>query len=149
MVAIAQHQIGHAQRLLRAEVERHRFGCADVAAVHGVDVAIHALYPLVEETPYAGFAEAQCGKVCRSVGVGKGEIFVFSFEVALGTGKADDVLGVHYVLAVAQVKAVDAALVGMCRDAVVGDAYGYPNGTLAARSLAYHFHNPHLVRVGY
>ena len=43
---------------------------------------------------------------------------------------------------------MDAALVGVGRDAVVGNADGYPHSPLAARAFANHFHNPDFVGVG-
>ena len=64
------------------------------------------------------------------------------------TSKGDDVLGIHDVLLVLHVELVNTAVVGMCCDAVVGDAYGYPYGALAPLALANHFHDPYFVGVG-
>ena len=43
---------------------------------------------------------------------------------------------------------MDAALVGMDSDAIVGDTYGHPHGAFLFGAFANHFKDPHLVGVG-
>ncbi len=43
----------------------------------------------------------------------------------------------------------DARLVGVCRNAVVGNATRNPNCTFVAHAFANHFQNPNLLRIGY
>ena len=119
-----------------------------MAAVHCGQVFIHAVHPFVVEAPGACFAEAQGREVGRRIGVGKGEILVLAAEISLLAGKGDDIAGSDDVVLVLEVELVDAALVGVGRDAVVGDADGHPHSPFAARAFANHFHNPDFVGVG-
>ena len=43
---------------------------------------------------------------------------------------------------------MDAALVGVSGDTVIGDTYGHPYGTLHAGAFADHLHNPRLIWIG-
>ena len=65
-----------------------------------VKVFVHAVYPLIEETPHARFAVANSTKVSGRVGIGKREVSVFSTEKALFACKGDNVFGVHHILLV-------------------------------------------------
>ena len=42
---------------------------------------------------------------------------------------------------------MDAALVGMDSDAIVGDTYGHPHGAFLFGAFANHFKDPHLVYI--
>lgn len=121
----------------------------DVLAVDVVNVFVHAVHPSVEETPGACLAVSYGTEVGRSICVGKGKFRVLSLEVTLLASEVHHVLGIHHVLLVLHVKAMNAALVGMTGDAVVGDADGHPYGALFLRPLTDHFKNPYLVGVSY
>ena len=103
---------------------------------------------MVEERPSACIAETLATEVGRRVGRREREIGIFSVEIAFLARKLDDVFGIHHILFVFQVKLVDATLVGVRTDAIVGDANRHPNGTFFLIAFANHLHNPHLVRVG-
>lgn len=44
---------------------------------------------------------------------------------------------------------MDAGMIGMTRDAIVGHTAGHPHGPLAGLALAYHLHDPGMVGIGY
>ena len=136
----------HRDAFLGLYVERHGLVCAakDIGKELFATVGKH-----VVEAPYAGFAIATSTKVEGRVGIGKAEVFVQAAEVALFARKGDDVGRVEAVLFIVQRELMDAGLVGMGRDAIVGDANSHPHSALHAYTLAYHLHNPYLARVGY
>ena len=101
----------------------------------------------IEVTPYAGFAVTTCTEIQRSVCISKAEIFVHTVEVTFFAGKGDDIGRIHTVVLIIHIELVDARLVGMCRDAIIGDAHSHPHGTTHTGAFANHFHNPDLVRI--
>ena len=102
----------------------------------------------VIETPHTGFTRTQATEIQRTIGISKAEILVHSIEISFLAGKGNHIGRIQAIILVVQVELVDAALVGMRRDAIIGNAHRYPYGTLHARTFAYHLHNPRLVRVG-
>ena len=76
------------------------------------------------------------------------EILVHTVKIALLACKGDDVGGVHTVLLVVHVALMNAALVGMIRDTIIGHADSHPYVTAHTGSLANHLHNPDFVGVG-
>ena len=102
----------------------------------------------IEIAPYACLAIATGTEIERSVGIGKAEILVHTVKIALLACKGDDVGGVHTVLLVVHVELMNAALVGMSRDTIIGHADSHPYGTAHTGSLANHLHNPYFVGVG-
>ena len=119
---------------------------------------------VTEETPHACIGITHILEVDGTVGVAEREVLVFSIEIAPFLGEADDIggidtfnLGVVDLLEVLAADAVsgtllqgeltDAAQVGVGADAVVGDAQGNPDGSLATGSLADDFHDPSFVGV--
>ena len=112
-------------------------------------ILVHIAVITTEETPYAGFATAQCAIVEYAVSLGEAEIFVDTVEVSLFTGKRYDIGRIEAILGVVEGELMDAGMVGVSRYAVVGYAYGYPYGALATGAFAYQFHNPRLIGVGY
>ena len=119
-----------------------------MTAIHCGQVFLHTVHPFVVEAPGASLAEAQGREVGRRIGVGKGEFLVLAAEISLLAGKGDDIAGSDDVVLVLEVELVDAALVGVGCDAVIGNADGHPHRSFAARSFANHFHNPDFVGVG-
>ena len=147
MVAHRHHHVVQRKFAARTEIEGHHLGLADVAAVSVVKIAVHAVYPFVEETPDARLAVTDGAKVGGRIGVGKREFAVLSFEISLLAGETDHVGSVEHVLFIFKVELVNAALVGMCRNAIVGNAHRYPNSAFASRTFADHFQYPDFIRV--
>ena len=102
----------------------------------------------IEIAPYACLAIATGTEIERSIGIGKAEILVHTVKIALLACKGDDIGGVHTVLLVVHVELMNAALVGMSGDTIIGHADSYPYGTAHTGSLANHLHNPYFVGVG-
>ena len=71
-----------------------------------------------------------------------------SLAVAQFAKARDDVGRVEAVVLVVEGELMDAAVVGMGGDAVVGHAHGHPDGSAHAGAFAYHLHNPHFVGIG-
>ena len=147
MVAHRHHHVVQRKLAARTEIEGHHLGLADVAAVGVVKIAVHAVYPFVEEAPHARLAVTDGAKVGGRIGVGKRELAVLSFEISLLAGETDHVGSVEHVLFIFQVELVNAALVGMCRNAIVGNAHRYPNSAFASRTFANHFQYPDFIRI--
>ena len=114
---------------------------------------------MTEETPYACFANVQTREVKGVIGSLEGEEgIVFVGEIAFLAGKGDHILVPHplavfagvaeaFLLSALDGYLTDTGLVGVAGDAVVGDAYGYPYGSLAVLTFADEVHHPHLVGV--
>ena len=129
-------------------VEWHHFRRTDVFAVHKGYILLHARGKAVEETPNAGFAETLRTEVGRRIGFRERELGIAAFEITFRTGERDHVFGVHHILFVLQIEAVNTALVGVRADAVVGDAHSHPHSAFGRVAFTDHFEDPSLVGVG-
>ena len=127
------------------EVKGHGSG------VFTLDVGQELLSAVGEEVvvaPDTSLAVAQFAKAQGCVGVGEAEVAVDAVEIASFAGEGDDVGRVEAVVLVVEGELVDAAVVGMGGNAVVGHAHGHPDGSAHAGTFAYHLHNPHFIGVG-
>ena len=149
VVLVGSDDVAEVEQAVRLEVEGHHLRLSDVLAVDEVEIAVHAVDEAVEEAPYAGIAEALAAEVGRAVGIAEGEFAVLAVEVSLFACELHHVLGIHHVFLVLHVEGVDAALVGVCGNAVVGNAYGNPYRPLLFVAFANHFENPDFVGVGH
>src|SRR5574344_1151441 len=110
-------------------------------------IFVHPVGPSTEKTPYTGFANTRSFEIQRAVGGGEIKIFIFTFIISFFSGKADNVFGIEAVVFIILEKLANATLVGVATDAVVGNAYGYPESTFATGAFANHFHNPRFFRI--
>ena len=147
MVAHGVLHVLHGELARGAHVERHRL-LRCVAADERL-VFLHVGAKLAEEGPHTSLASAQVLKIVRAVRIDEAEILVSAFEVPLLASEGDEVRRVHAILLVGKRDVMNARLISVPRDAVVGDADGHPHGAFAARPFADHFHDPDLVLVGY
>ena len=147
MVAHHVLHVAHGELAVGFHPQRQRFA---FAFQNPGQVAVHAVGILVVERPHAAVAAAERAHVGGCVGLREAEILVLAVEVTLRACKVYHILRVDGVAAlVGQREGVDAGMVGVARDAVVGHAARYPHGSLVGFSFAYEFHYPHLVGVGY
>ena len=102
---------------------------------------------LAIEAPHAGFAETEGTEIGRRIGSRETEVLVFPVKVAFLTGKRDDVGRIEAILLVIQGELMNAAVVGMCGDAVVRDADSHPHSSLHTGTLTYHLHDPCFVGI--
>ena len=146
VIAHRSLHISHRELAVGLDIERHRL--LRYVALDKIGVTVHRLVVFPEERPDTGLATAQCAKVIGAIGCLETEIFVFALEISLLAGKFHHVRGVHTVFLVVERDLLDARLVGVRRNAVVGDADSHPNGTFPSRTFPDHLHNPCLVLVG-
>ena len=145
MVAHGLFHILHGEFARGLDVEGE--GVVDLAVDVG-EVLVHGRVVLAEEGPHAGIAGPQGAEVGGIIGLGKAEILVQPVEIAHLAGKRNDIGRIEAVLLVFQRELVNAGIVGVTGNAVVGDTHGYPHGTPAPRALADEVHDPGLVGVG-
>ena len=108
---------------------------------------VHPLVEATEEAPYTGFAGTKSHEVIRVVGLLEIEVLVLALEPAILTSDIDDILLIHAVLLVTKGDLVDACLVSMGCDGIVGDADRYPGSSLFLRTLPDHFHDPDFILI--
>ena len=143
-------------RHLRAGLHPQRHAVFEVVAHGVVLIGVHSVGHGAEEGPDAGVAAAHSPEVGRAVGVGEAELLVLAVEVAHLAGEGYHVGGIEAVLGVVEREGRDAGLVGVCRDAAVGNAAGHPDDAFAGvaalavvlETLADQLHDPRLVGVG-
>ena len=146
MVAHGLHQGTECHLLLRLGVERHLHGV--VLTIHVWQIFVHAVDEAVEEAPHTGVAIADATEIERIIGITERKLLVGAREIAFLAGELHHVLSIEHIFFVLHVETCDSALVGMGANAVVRYSDCYPHGTLAARSLAHHFHDPSFILVG-
>ena len=145
---IAHHilYVSDRELAIRDDVERHRLSISLIAH-HEVSVLIHALVEAIEVRPYSRLTSTESTEGVGIVDLLEGEVCILTLIEALLAGKGDDVLGVEPVLLVLKVDLLDAGLIGVSGDGVIGDAGGYPDGALLALTLADQLHEPYLILV--
>ena len=146
VVAHVLHERAYRQFLLRLVVKRHL--PFQVLTVDIREELVHAIDMMVEEAPHACVAVADSAEIKWVVGIAEREILVFPVEEPLLSRHLHHVLGIEHVRLVLHVETGDAALVGMCADAVVGHSDSHPHCPFASRALAHHLKHPCLVLVG-
>ena len=173
MVALEGHHVAQGDFAVGLDIQRHTVG--QVLAGDVVPIFVHTVANLVEHRPNAQVAHAGRTEVDGGVGCREIKVFVLAAEVALATGKVDDIVLVNHFnllviklfpvlvgdgfLAVAQGEGGDAGCVGVTAHIAVGDADGHPHratvgidgvaglGHLRRVALRHDFHVPHLVGV--
>ena len=118
-------------------------------AVHHVwKIGIHPVGEAVEIAPDTAVT-ATCGSsVELSIGKRETKILVLTLVVAHLAGEVDDIGRIDGVFLIVEREFVDARMVGMTRDAIVGDAACHPDSALLLAALADELHDPSLLRVG-
>ena len=102
----------------------------------------------VIETPHTSLTGTKAAEIEGTIGIGKTEVLVPAAEIAFLTGERDDIRRIQAVVLVVEREPMDAALVGVSGDTVIGDTYGHPYGTLHAGAFTDHLHNPRLIWIG-
>ena len=148
-IMVAHHvlHVLHTQGLLRLHVQRHGRSLSVTLCI--CQVRCHILCsPFIEETPYACFAEPKSTEVGRCISISKGEVLILTLEISFLASKGYNVLAVQAVVLILEWELTNATVIGMSRDAVIGDAHSHPYDTLASRTFAYDIHNPYFLGVG-
>ena len=102
---------------------------------------------MVEECPHTCLAKTAASKIGSSISFAETEISILAAEPSHAARITDAVFREHHIFLVTLVKLADTALVGMCTDRIIGNAYSHPNHTFASRAFAHHLHDPSLVGV--
>ena len=110
---------------------------------------------MAEDAPHAGLAQTHIHKFQRAVCLTEAEIFVRTAVIAHFAGKGNDIGTVHTypgnlinpffpVQLPGLREGADAAVVGVGRDAVVGDAHRHPDSAFPAGAFPDEIHHPGL-----
>ena len=102
----------------------------------------------IEITPHTGLTKAACTKIKRSIGIGKTKIFIHTAEVSFLAGKRNHIRRIETILFIIHIKLMDARLVGMCRNTIIGHADSYPYSSTDSGAFTYQFHDPYFIRIG-
>ena len=168
---VVAHDIGHfLYAHLLARIHEQREVALQVVAHHvvqigkgiardGVAVLVierePALREDVESAPGTGVAAADRAKIGRIIGLLEAELAVQAVEVALATGKRNNVRSVEAIVGIVHGELADTGLVGMRANGAVRHAAGHPDDALVhvdavahAHALADEFHDPGLVLIG-
>ena len=147
MVAHHVLYVLHAQGLFGLHTKGHGGGTAFAHSITQIGLHVFGC-PTVEEAPHTGFTETLRSEIGGRISGLERELLILTVEIALFASKGNDILAVDAIFLVLERELADTALVGVRRDAIVRNADSHPYGTLAARTLANHFKNPHLIGVG-
>ena len=137
--------VTHADLAVGLDIEGHHLGI--LLAVDEGQVSVHASGEAIEVAPHAGIATTQGTEVSRVVGLAEVKLSVLAIEPPHLACKRDDILRVEAVGFILEGECVDAGLVGVSRDTVVGNALRHPYGTAFLAAFAHHIHHPDLVGV--
>ncbi len=102
----------------------------------------------IKIAPYTSLTITTGAKIKRSVCTGKTEIFVYPLEITFLTRKRDNIRRIHTIFLVIHIKLMDAALIGMGRNAVIRHTDSHPDSSTHTGSFTDHLHNPYLIRIG-
>ena len=147
MVAHASLNLLNAHLMVRHNPQRHRLGIRNLA--HSIVEVWHHVAKVIEETPHTSLAIATAREVGSGVCGIKREVGILACKESLLACEGYHVFCIKNILLVLEVELRDTALVSMSADGVVGNAHSHPHSTFVLWSLAYHLHNPRLVRVAY
>ena len=173
MVALETHHVAETDFLLGLDVQGHTMG--KVLAGDIVPIVLHAITHLVEHGPHAEVTNTGGTEIHRGVCGREVEVLVPSREIALSTGKVDDIMLVDHLnlwvvqflpifvgdgsLAITQGESSYPCSVGVPTHVSVGDADGYPHRATVSvdgitcasqfRRIAFRhdFHIPYLVGI--
>ncbi len=146
---VAHHVLQVANTDFAVGPYKERHGLGSLFTVDERQVGVHAALEAVEVAPHAGVAATQRAEIAGGIDCGKFKIGIFAVIQAHLAGKGNHVLAINAVFLVFQREFIDAALVGVSGDAVVGEAACHPHCTLFLAGFTHHFKNPYFVGVTY
>ena len=147
MVAHTALYILQRERSLWLHVKRHWLGSS--ITLRPCEIVVHVnLSEHVEEAPHACIAVAQTTEIGRTICCSEVKILVLAIKIAHLARELYNILRVTHILLVLHIELAYARLVGMSRNAIIGDADSHPHGTLLLTGLAHHLHDPGLVGIG-
>ena len=172
MVAHGVAQILQRHFLIGDDPERHLLGVSILACGIG-HIGREIISEAIEEAPHTGLTIATAREVGSGIRTIIGEVGILALKPAHRAGIAHDIVGAYHqigdgllgskgvflaeqvghlhtrVAAIEELR--DTALVGVCGDGIVGDAYSHPYGAFlrlrAVRTAAHHLQHPGLVLV--
>ena len=144
---VAHHvlHVAHAQQAVGFHIKWHDFGAFLTLKIR--QVAVHASSILIEERPCTGIAATQGAIVGRAVSEREVEVLILAVEPTHLAGKRHNVLAIHAVVFILKWNLVNAGLISVSRDTIVGNANGNPHGAFLLAALTNHLEYPNFVRV--
>ena len=135
----------HREFTVRLYIKWHRLLCR--ITLDEVSVLIHRRVILTEERPDTCLTAAQRSEIIRAIGLLEAEIGILSLEIALLTCKRNHIRRIETVLLIIKRNLLDARLISMCRDTIIGDADCYPDCPFTTGTFTDHLHDPSLVLI--
>ena len=150
MVAQALYHSIHAKRLVRNNPHGQRLHLTHWLYAFNIwNIAVHTGSQPSVDRPHARVAQASSTEGRRIIGIAEAEITVFSLEISSLAGKTDAVVRNLHVGGIGNIHSAYTALVGVRHHGIIGHSHRNPHHFLAARTTAYHFKNPRLIRVAH